>query len=175
MFCKNCGAEVADDARFCKSCGAATGADAAPAKAGFDFQPVINKIKTDKKAMALAILAIIHLVQFIMLFCPITDGKIFSDGELVSNSLFNNASTMYGIVLIIMTMGGLLLTALRLLNIKLGGFNLTAAQKVNSVVICALLSQTLLPKEEMEFCGWLTLIVSVVGLIMAAHQFNEKK
>jgi hypothetical protein len=39
MFCKNCGAELADDARFCNSCGAAAGEaapapKAAPAKAG---------------------------------------------------------------------------------------------------------------------------------------------
>lgn len=33
MFCKNCGAEVEENARFCKSCGATTGAGAAaPAK-----------------------------------------------------------------------------------------------------------------------------------------------
>lgn len=166
MFCKNCGKELADDTRFCDGCGTATG-DVAPAKtAGYDFAPIINKIKTDKKAMAMAILAIIHLVQFIMLFCPIQSASV---------SLFKENSTMMGIVLIIVTLGGLILTALRILDTKLGNFNLSAAQKVNSVVACALLLNLTLPRQSMEFCGWLTLIFSLIGLIIAANQFNEKK
>jgi hypothetical protein len=174
MFCKNCGKELADDTRFCDGCGTATG-DVAPAqKAGFDFQPIINKIKTDKKAMAMAILAIIHLVQFIMLFCPIQTID-YGWGQSTSISLFKESSTMLGIVLIIMTMGGLILTALRILDTKLGNFNLAAAQKVNSVVACALLLNLTVVRESMAFCGWLTLIFSLIGLIIAANQFNEKK
>lgn len=44
MYCKNCGKEIAPDAKFCPSCGASTGD--APAQPQYQ-QPVINVINNN--------------------------------------------------------------------------------------------------------------------------------
>lgn len=66
MLCKNCGAEVADDARFCNSCGAAAG-EAAPAPKAAPA-PAGDLVASIKKNLHLIVggFAILALVLAIM-------------------------------------------------------------------------------------------------------------
>lgn len=111
MFCKNCGAELADDARFCNSCGAAAGEaapapKAAPAPAG----DLVASIKKNLHLIvgALGILALVLAIFNIFGLYKVTatvkyNGQVVGEGSGSVSDVYDSstgimiANILYGL------------------------------------------------------------------------------
>ena len=180
MFCKNCGATIADNANVCPNCGTKTNtaASAAPATS---LESVLNVNGDISKLLNYVTIVCMALAGFLWIYAGISVGK----------SNFTFAQYFEGINLaflpVIIGQGFFASAILTFLVIKKASFIskttatlTTAILALSSTVLTIFASVSTLDAVsadmgDMNVAGWLCIIVGLVGSVCAIANYRQSK
>lgn len=203
MLCKNCGNEVSNTERFCGKCGApveqatASAPTPAPAKPAsnmnFDFNAIMQKVKTDKFMRNYAIVAILFLCQLMFWFADAVKVSAYGVSENVTMSDLLKSENQEFMTFVMLVLFGASIAFCVMVLIK-DAFKketqlyLPLAASVISLVyyVFMVFSQISKAKDAMgsyasmidigvAFTGWLYIICAIGSTVLLAMIFNDMK